>query len=89
MKITVYTKNGCPKCDMTKRVLEGEGIEFEAINIQEVEEIEVEIDGVKVKRNPFDYIKEDLGFSAMPVVVAEGQAPFSDFRPDLLQALKA
>lgn len=88
-KITVFTKNGCPQCDMTKRVLTGEGIEFETINVQEVEEIEVEIDGVKVKKNTIDYVKEDLGFSAMPVVVVEGQEPFAGFRPDLLQTLKA
>lgn len=87
-KVRVFTKNGCPQCDMTKRVLDGEGVEFVAINIEEVDEIEVEIDGAKVKKAPIDYIKEDLGFSAMPVVVAEGQEPFSGFRPDKLTTLK-
>ena len=87
-KVIVYTKNGCPQCNMTKTVLTGEGVEFETINIEEVSEIEVEIDGVKVKKDPIEYIKEDLGFSAMPVVVAEGHEPFSGFRPDKLTTLK-
>jgi glutaredoxin-like protein NrdH len=86
-KVTVFTKNGCPQCDMTKTVLDGEGIEFKTINVEEVDEIEVEIDGKMVKKAPIDYIKEDLKFSAMPVVVAEGHKPFSGFRPDILTTL--
>jgi glutaredoxin-like protein NrdH len=73
--IKVYTKNGCPQCDMTKTVLNGEGIEFEVINVEENEEA-------------LHYVKEVLGFSAMPVVVVDGQEPFTGFRPDKLQALK-
>lgn len=73
--ITVYTKYGCPQCDMTKRVLQGEGIEFDVKN---VEEDEVAL----------NYVKEELGFSSMPVVVADGIEPFSGFQPDRLKALK-
>lgn len=73
-KVTVYTKFGCPQCDMTKRVLDEEGITYEAINVQEDEKALI-------------YVKEELGFSAMPVVVIEGQAPFTGFRPDKLQEL--
>lgn len=73
--ITVYTKYGCPQCDMTKRVLQGEGINFNTINVQEDEDA-------------LNYVKNDLGFTSMPVVVADGIEPFSGFRPDLLQALK-
>jgi len=75
IKVTVYTKHGCPQCDMTKRVLEGEGVNFNTINVEEDEAA-------------LNYVKNDLGFSSMPVVVAEGIEPFSGFRPDLLQALK-
>ena len=75
MNIVVYTKNGCPQCDMTKRVLEGEGIPFTAINVEENEEA-------------MRYVKEELGLSSMPVVVVEGQEPFTGFRPDKLQELK-
>jgi glutaredoxin-like protein NrdH len=74
-KITVYTKYGCPQCDMTKRVLTSEGIEFETINVEDNEKA-------------FTYIKEDLGLSSMPVVIVAGQEPFTGFKPDKLQELK-
>jgi glutaredoxin-like protein NrdH len=74
-KVTVYTKYGCPQCDMTKRVLSSEGIEFETINVEDNEQA-------------FTYIKEELGLSSMPVVIVEGQEPFTGFRPDKLQELK-
>lgn len=74
-KVIVYTKYGCPKCDMTKNVLTGEGIEFVSINVEDDAE-------------SMTYVKETLGFSSMPVVVAEGHEPFCDFRPDLIQKLK-
>jgi glutaredoxin-like protein NrdH len=75
MEITVYTKNSCPQCEMTKRVLNSEGIKFKVINVEEDE-------------HAFTYIKEELGLSSMPVVVVEGQEPFTGFRPDKLQELK-
>lgn len=74
-KVTVYTKNGCPQCEMTKTVLKGEGINFELHNIEEDEKA-------------YDYVVNDLGLRQMPVVVAEGQEPFTGFQPDKLQALK-
>lgn len=72
--IKVYTKNGCPQCDMTKNVLNGEGIEFEVFNVEEDQEA-------------FDYVVNTLGIRQMPVVVVDGQEPFSGFQPDKLQAL--
>jgi glutaredoxin-like protein NrdH len=74
-EVTVYTKYGCPQCDMTKRVLDGEGIEYKAINVQDDEEA-------------MHYVKEVLGLTSMPVVVVEGEEPFTGFRPDKLQELK-
>ncbi len=74
-KVTVYTKYGCPQCDMTKRVLDGEGIEYTLINVE---------DDVEA----LTYVKEVLKFNSMPVVVIEGQEPFTGFRPDKLQELK-
>lgn len=73
--VTVYTKYGCPQCDMTKKVLTENGVEFKTINVQD--------DGAA-----FNYVKDELGFSALPVVVAEGYEPFSGFRPDILLMLK-
>lgn len=74
-KVTVYTKYGCPQCDMTKRVLDGEGIEYEAINVQDDEKA-------------MKYVKEVLKLSSMPVVVVEGEEPFTGFRPDKLSQIK-
>lgn len=73
-KVTVYTKNGCPKCDMTKNVLNGEKIKFEAINVEQ-------------DKKAYDYVVNTLGLREMPVVVVEGQEPFTGFQPDKLQEL--
>lgn len=73
--IKVYTKNFCPKCDMTKNIMNAEGIKFETINVEGNDEL-------------INYIKNELGFSSMPVVVADGHEPFCDFRPDLIEKLK-
>jgi len=73
-KVIVYTKNNCPQCDMTKRVLNGEGIDYKAINVEE-------------DTAALAYVKDELGFSSVPVIVAEGLEPFSGFRPDMLQKL--
>lgn len=74
-KVTVYTKNGCPQCDMTKNVLRGEEIDFDLINVEEDEVA-------------MDFVKNTLNLTAMPVVIVEGQEPFTGFRPDRLQSIK-
>lgn len=71
----VYTKNNCPQCEMTKRVLTELGVKFDTINVEENEEA-------------LRYVKDTLGFSAMPVIVAEGRTPFTGFQPDKLNELK-
>ncbi len=73
-KVTVYTKNGCPQCEMTKVVLNGEGIEFQAFNIEE-------------DQKAFDYVVNTLNLRQMPVVVADGTEPFTGFQPDKLKEL--
>lgn len=73
-KVTLYTKYGCPKCDMTKNVLNSKGIEYTAINVQDDEEA-------------MKFVVEELKLSSMPVVIIEGQEPFTGFRPDLLEGL--
>lgn len=78
--VTVYTKNNCPKCTMTKNVLNGEGIKYKAINI----ETEMEEDEREVKLQEF----RDLGFMSMPVVFPADGDPFSDFQPEKLKGLK-
>lgn len=74
-KVKVYTKNNCAQCTMTKKQLEKHKIDFKLINVEEDEEA-------------LEYVKNELGFSSMPVVVAEGFEPFAGFQPDKLEKLK-
>lgn len=71
-KITVFSKNNCMQCKMTKRFLEEAGADFEDINIDEHPE--------KV-----DYVK-GLGFTAAPVIES-GEVVFSGFQPEKLKTL--
>ncbi|WP_268912790.1 glutaredoxin-like protein NrdH [Lentilactobacillus sp. SPB1-3] len=72
-KITVYSKNNCMQCKMTKRYLTEHNISFEEHNINEQPEY-------------VDYLKQ-RGFMAVPVVDVDGQQAFSGFRPDQLQSI--
>ncbi|WP_429970610.1 redoxin NrdH [Fructilactobacillus sp. Tb1] len=73
--ITVFTKNNCIQCKMTKRFLEEHNIDFVEKNTSENPEF-------------VTYLK-DLGFQAVPVVEVEGAESFTGFRPDRLNALAA
>ena len=53
-KITLFSKNNCMQCKMTKKFLEKENADFEEINIDEHPE-------------KIDYVKS-LGFTAAPVI---------------------
>lgn len=70
--ITVYSKNNCMQCKMTKKFLEQHGANFQEINIDEHPE--------KV-----DYVKS-LGFTSAPVIEADNLV-FSGFQPAKLQEL--
>ncbi|MGT2637298.1 glutaredoxin-like protein NrdH [Streptococcus ratti] len=70
-KITVFSKNNCMQCKMTKKFLEQNHVDFEEINIDEQPE-------------KIDYVKS-LGFTAAPVIEA-GDAVFSGFQPAKLKA---
>ncbi|EEI18337.1 glutaredoxin-like protein NrdH [Lentilactobacillus hilgardii] len=72
-KVTVYSKNNCMQCKMTKRYLAEHHVKFEEHNINEQPEY-------------VDYLK-NKGFLALPVVDVDGQQAFSGFRPDELQRI--
>ncbi|WP_337250184.1 glutaredoxin-like protein NrdH [Weissella halotolerans] len=72
-KVTVYTKNNCVQCMMTKKTLAQYGVNFEEHNVQEEP---AAMSAVKA-----------LGFQAVPVIVAEGFEPVQGFRPDFLKNL--
>ncbi|TWT12266.1 glutaredoxin-like protein NrdH [Streptococcus sp. sy004] len=71
-KITVFSKNNCMQCKMTKRFLEEAGADFEEINIEE-------------HPDKVDYVKS-LGFTAAPVIES-GDIVFSGFQPEKLKTL--
>ncbi|EPZ45693.1 glutaredoxin-like protein NrdH [Streptococcus pyogenes GA40634] len=70
--ITVYSKNNCMQCKMTKKFLEQHGANFQEINIDEHPE--------KV-----DYVKS-LGFTSAPVIETDNLV-FSGFQPAKLKEL--
>jgi glutaredoxin-like protein NrdH len=71
--VVVYSKPNCMQCNFTKKFLEDKGIPYQ---IKDIEENEKAVDEVK-----------SLGFSSLPVVIAEGIEAFHGFRPDLLNRL--
>jgi glutaredoxin-like protein NrdH len=70
--VTVYSKNNCVQCKMTKRFLEQHQVEFKEINLDEQPEF-------------IDHVK-GLGFSAAPVIETLSET-FSGFQPAKLKAL--
>ena len=72
--ITVYTKPACVQCNATKRHLDKAEVAYNLIDIsQDVE--------------AFDYVTQELGHKAAPVVVANVrgvQLDWSGFNPDML-----
>ncbi|MFO8069252.1 MAG: glutaredoxin-like protein NrdH [Alkalibacterium sp.] len=71
--VIVYSKPNCMQCQFTKKYLENKGIPFE---VKDIEQNEKAIDEVR-----------QLGFSSLPVVIAEGIEAFNGFRPDMLNRL--
>ena len=72
-KLTVYSKTDCMQCNFTKKWLNEHGIEYEEVNVEEDEEA-------------LNYIKYDLGYQAVPVVVSPTEHWYG-FRPDKLAKL--
>ena len=70
--ITIYSKNNCIQCKITKKLLDNEGANYQEINIDERPEM-------------VEYVK-NLGFTAAPVIKS-GDIIFSGFQPAKLKAL--
>ncbi|NEW62711.1 glutaredoxin-like protein NrdH [Granulicatella sp. zg-ZJ] len=69
--IIVYSKPNCMQCQFTKQFLEEHQVDFIVKDVMESDEAMAEV--------------KDLGFSSLPVVVIDGEEPFSGFRPDRLE----
>ncbi|KXU02718.1 Glutaredoxin-like protein NrdH, required for reduction of Ribonucleotide reductase class Ib [Streptococcus constellatus] len=68
--VTIYSKNNCVQCKMTKRFLDTNHVEYREINLDEQPEY-------------IDHVKS-LGFNAAPVVQTPTEA-FSGFQPGKLK----
>lgn len=73
MKLTVFTKNNCIQCKMTKRFLKQHHIDFEEKNIS-------------TEPKYTDYLRNQ-GFQTVPVVEENEKPVINGFRPDLLRRL--
>lgn len=71
---TVYSKPACVQCDMTKKMLDKNGIEYTVIDI--TEDVQA-----------YDKIVS-MGFMSVPVVISGDQA-WAGFQPDKINALAA
>jgi glutaredoxin-like protein NrdH len=72
MKVTVWTKAQCPQCDMTKKVMKREGIEFE----------EMSLEAHPLVLSSF----KDQGFLGAPIVRTDTKT-WSGFRLDKIKSL--
>ena len=70
--VTIYSKNDCVQCKMTKKFLDQYKVEYNEINLDEQPEF-------------IDHVK-GLGFSAAPVIETENDV-FSGFQAGKLKAL--
>lgn len=71
---TVYTKPSCVQCDMTKRMLDKIGVDYDTVDITE---------------NPaaLEMIL-GLGFTSAPVVITDTDS-WAGFNPDKINSLAA
>lgn len=78
-KIKIYAKQDCPMCKMTKKVLDKDGVDYDVIDLTEIN------DETKVH---LTYLKEQLGYSSLPVIVLQDGTHFNGFQPTKLKGLK-
>lgn len=71
---TVYTKPSCVQCDMTKKLLDKNGVEYNTIDITQ-------------DQDAYDKIVA-MGFLAAPVVIS-GEDSWAGFQPDKINSIAA
>jgi glutaredoxin-like protein NrdH len=75
-KLTVYTTWPCVQCNLTKNMLEREGIEYDTVKLQDVPDL-------------VEKFKAEGLLQAPIVVVGNDGRRWSGFRPDLIEELAA
>ena len=72
MSVVVYTLPNCVQCEMTKKMLNKNNVEFDSVNLAENEDA-------------YELVKS-MGFQTAPVVFANGDS-WGGFRIDKINAL--
>ena len=72
-QVTVYSKPACVQCTMTKKALDKKGIAYREIDITK-------------SAGALEYVTEELGYSAAPIVVVDEHNHWAGFRPDRIEA---
>ena len=73
-KVTVYTKPACVQCDMTKKMIDKNNIEYSTVDITE-------------DISAFEMIKS-MGFMSAPVVITDTDS-WAGFQPDKITNIAA
>lgn len=71
--IKLYSKDDCPACDQTKKLLGRLKVEFTEFDLMEDED----------KLETF----KALGYKQMPIIEVDGKVYSTGFRPDILRKL--
>ena len=71
---TVYTKNNCVQCDMTKRLMDKIGVAYDVVNISEHP---AELDRLI-----------EMGYRSAPVVITDTDS-WAGFNPDKIRDMAA
>lgn len=70
--VKIYTKPNCVQCDMTKKLLDKNGVAYTTVDITE-------------DQAAYDEVI-DMGFLAAPVVIS-GEQSWAGFQPDKINAI--
>ncbi|MFK4116194.1 glutaredoxin domain-containing protein [Microbacterium sp. NPDC006705] len=70
-RVTVFSREGCVQCNATYRALDGHGVDYRIVDVDELREGAAEE-------------LRALGFTRLPVVKVPGTSAWSGFRPDLI-----
>lgn len=74
-RVTVYTLPVCVQCDRTKKLMDRDGIEYDAVDLTTVPDVAAKF-------------KEEGLLQAPIVVVGNDGRRWGGFRPDLIKELK-
>lgn len=79
INVVVYTTGDeCVQCRLTKQVMDAVGLAYAAVDLTDPSNAAAR-----------DYVTEDLGYSAAPVVVVDDQDHWAGFRPDRIKQVAA